>query len=169
MAGEFDLSAFIGKNLDFARGYTFYCTLPTPITGERAKYLVKSTALPDSTIGVTEANWQGNVYKLGTTHEYGDFTVSFNVDIVDNIRKQFLKWAKKIHDVETNKHGSPGQYMQDITLEHLNHNTGNMILEYKLVKAWPSSVGEMTLDYSAKDLATFNVTFAYQYFLTNAA
>jgi len=164
----FNLASFISNQTDhdFSRGYVFYVAFednPYINTGEKGRYLVRSSSLPASQMGVTEANWQGNVYKLGTTNEYSDFTIDFNVDIEDDIRRDFLKWNDVIHEVRDNMHGSPLQYMWTVTLEHLSHTTGEPIMTYKLHMAFPTNIGEMTLDYSAKEIAQFSVTFAYQW------
>ncbi len=168
----FALQDFMSKGRDFSRGYLFYVSI-TPEGGgpygpEEIKYLVKSTNLPSSTITVAETNWQGNTYKLGTTQEFSDWTVSFLCDPNDDIRKTFFNWSTKTHNVETNIHGAPGigtdGYLREIKVTHIHHNMDSVpIMGYKLIGAWPSVVGELSLDYSAKDMATFDVTFQYQY------
>lgn len=162
----FDLNSFVSANMDYSRGYTFYATVQKG-GFEGHRHLVKSSTLPASTIGVSEVNWQGNKYKIGNTQEFTEFTISYNVDITDDIRKKYLEWMRDgIHNVETNIHGDPKGYMFDITLEHLSHRTGDVILTYKLIQAWPSSITAMTLDYGSKEVATFDVSFQYQYFTT---
>ena len=161
MAG-FNLDSFIADNRDFARGYTFYASIQSR-DGEFGKKLVKSSKLPTSTIPAADVNWQGNKYKIGTTQEYGDFTITYNVDPADKIRRIYLQWMNDVHNVQNNIHGDPSTYMQDITLEHLSHRTGISIMVYTLVYAWPSSVGELGLDYGTKEVATFDVTFNYQW------
>jgi len=163
---DFSLSGFISNqsNQDFARGYTFYIMFDSiDYLDASDRFLVKSSSLPASQLGVTETNWQGNIYKLATTNEYSDFTVEFNVDPKDYIRYNLLNWVDKIHEVKTNIHGTPKEYMQNIRLEHLDHTSGSPILTYTLWKAFPTNVGEMTLDYGSKEVATFSVTFAYQW------
>jgi len=168
---SYALQNFMSNNQDFARGYVFYVFI-TPFgaggtSQDQIKYLVKSSNLPSSSITVAETNWQGNVYKLGTTQEFSDWTVSFLVDPDDAIRRTFVEWSRLIHDPESNYHGNPGNgnsgYLQDIRVMHLKHYFGTPNMEYKLIGAWPSVVGEMSLDYGAKDMATFDVTFQYQY------
>jgi len=166
---EFNLENFIAnqQNHDFARGYVFYVTFQNPInTGQNGVYLVKSSSLPANQLGIAESNWQGNTYRIGTTNEYSDFTVEFNMDPSDGIRKDFLEWNRQVHDIETNAHGIPSEYMKTIKLEHLSHYDGSVILTYELHMAYPSNVGEVTLDYSAKEIATFSVTFTYQWHTT---
>ena len=161
MAG-FNLDSFISENRDFARGYTFYVSIPAR-DGEFGKRLVKSSRLPTSTIPIAEVNWQGNKYKIGTTQEYAEFSITYNSDPADDLRRLYLQWMNDVHNVANNIHGDPSLYMQDITLEHLSHTTGAPIMVYTLVYAWPSSVGELALDYGSKEVATFDVTFNYQY------
>jgi hypothetical protein len=38
---------------------------------------------------------------------------------------------------------------------------GDKLLNVKLINAWPKSIGAITLDYSATDIAQFDVTFSY--------
>jgi len=164
----FNLDAFISKNADYARGYTFYINVnSTWVQGEEQRFLVRTSSLPASTIDPAEVNWQGNVYKIGTTQVFSEFTVTYSVDVGDNIRKNYMEWMNVIHDPKTNEHGNPDEYMFDIDLEHISHQTGDTIMTYKLIKAWPSAVGELALDYAAKDTATFDVTFTYQYHTTD--
>lgn len=153
-------------NKDYSRGYTFYF-IPPAALGEDTKFLCKSTALPADTITVAEADWQGNKYKVATTHEYGDLTVSFLVDPTDTLRWRLSNWSNQIHSRVDNLHGTPAGYMEDFYLEHISHYNGDPIMTYKIKMGWPSSVGELSLDYSSKDLATFDVTFTYQWFETS--
>lgn len=169
MAG-FNLDGFIGENADFARGYTFYITLANApyVASEKQKYLVRSSTLPASTITAAEVNWQGNVYKIGTTQEFAEWTVTYTCDWLDDIRRNYELWVKDIHNVQNNFHGDPKAYMADVELAHLSHQDGQSIMKYKLIKAWPSLVGEMTLDYASKEVATFDVTFTYQYHIVTS-
>lgn len=160
----FNLQDFMSKNKDFARGYTFYIIVNGGhVTEQDQRYLVRSSSLPTTTNPAATVNWQGNAYKIGTTQEFSDFTVTYSSDIFDRLRNQYLTWSRKIHDPQTNLHGHPEAYMVDIDLEHLSHFDGNVIMKYKLVGAWPSQVGELALDYGNKDVAQFSVTFTYQY------
>ena len=40
---------------------------------------------------------------------------------------------------------------------------GNVIAVYRMYGAWPKVVNAVTLDYGTNDLATIDITFAYQY------
>jgi hypothetical protein len=166
----FNLDGFINKHADFARGYTFYCSVTSGFVGDEfQKHLVKSSTLPSSSNPKASVNWQGNVYKIGTTSEYGEQKITYQSDIANQLRFNYLNWLKTIHDVETNLHGDPAAYVADVKLIHLSHTTGAPIMVYTLHKAWPTGIGEITLDYGTKDIASFDVTFEYQWFTTAAA
>jgi len=162
---DFGLNGFMSMYDDYSRAYLFQCKihhLGGKYFIQDHEYLVKSTKLPETTIGELETDWQGNKYKIASTEEYADFTVSFKMDKYDDIRYRFTDWARDIHDTESGTHGNPMDYMSDITLKHLSGN-GSPIMIYTLVGAWPKSIGEVSLDYSSKEIASFDVTFTYQY------
>jgi len=163
---DFGINGFMRRYEDYSRAYLFKCWIHH-LKGKYfvidQEYLVKSTKLPETTIGEVEMDWQGSKYKLASTQEYQDFTISFKMDIRDNIRHKFVKWARDIHNTETGRHGNPNDYLSDITLDHLSSQRGNTIMKYIFVGAWPKAIGEVTLDYSSKEVASFDVTLSYQY------
>jgi len=165
---DFNLNGFMKTYGEYARAYLFKCSihhLRNRYGVNDHEYLVKSTKLPEGTIDELKADWQGMEYKIGATSLFQDFNVMFNMDANGKIRMAFLDWMNDIHDPSTNTHGNPRDYFSDITLNHLDgrHRT---ILTYTLIDAWPKMVSEVTLDYAAKEIATFDVTFAYQYHIT---
>jgi hypothetical protein len=173
MAGGYALQDLISNAKDYSRGYLFYLDINAmPVGGitRDLRYLVRTTNLPASTIEVATTNWQGNAYKLGTTQTFEDLTVSFNADVNDNIRHTMLNWVELVHNASSNVHGGPqtgAAYMTTVTLQHLSHQDRNQpISTYKLIGAYPTVVGQMSLDYANKDVAQFDVTFTYQYHTT---
>jgi hypothetical protein len=167
MPGDFKLDTFIGANADFSRGYTFYATVTGNSMSPNHRYLVKASRLPSSVITPTEVGWQGNKYKIGTVQTFADFTIDYQIDIDDMIRYDYESWVNYIHDPTTNLHGVVGgfssNYLGEVKLEHVSHTTGNIIMTYILRGAWPSNLGEIVLDYTSTNTATFSVQFTYQY------
>ena len=164
---DFNLSSFKSTYREYARAYTFYANiLNTPYFVENNRYLVYATTLPAAVNDETEVNWQGHRYKIATTQTYDDFTISFNVDTDSAIRTQFLTWANFLNNPVDNMHGDPAggnpQYFGQIHLTHLNPR-GEEIQKFILDDAWPKNVGEITLDYTTKEVAKFDVVFAYQF------
>lgn len=172
---NFNIDSFLAAYSDFAKGYTFYCKLDNVPGGVNLlpdhHFLVKSTTLPQNTLGEAETDWQGNKAKIATTQEYEDFEITFKSDVRADLRNQLLRWNGLIHNPVTNAHGSPSQsggYLGTVILEHLNQQ-GEVITTYQLVGAWPKVVGTVTLDYASKEMVEFSVTFTYLYHLISDA
>ena len=176
------LKAQIG---DYARPYLFYVSideLPPGLNDKfftvggasdrmgnmegrsnQRQFLVRSTSLPASQIDQIPIAYQGLTYKIGSTHTFADWSCTYNIDGNSDIRHFFLQWASLIHNPITNRHCSPSRYFGKVFLSHVNGH-GQTIQEYKLIGAWPSTVGEVSLDYSEKgNVASFQVTFQYQW------
>jgi len=168
-AAELNIDAFKAKFETGARPYLFYFEpsfpsgLGIPINPQ-PRFLVRSTALPTSSVEPIVTPWQGFDYVSGGKRSFGDFTVSFNVDLQANVRKQFLRWHDLILDPKTNKHAYPSEYFKDQIVVQLGLDFTS-IMSYKLWYAWPSDIGAQALDYGATgDMANFDVTFRYTYF-----
>jgi len=126
-------------------------------------YYVKSTQLPESTIQEISSFWCGQEYKIASTQRFSEWTVTFYVDHKAKILKKFNDWQKIIHNPQTNTYGKPITYMSDQLLYLIGMETAEEISCYKLYNAWPKQIGQVALDYSSNEFATFDVTFAYQY------
>ena len=167
---EISIDSFKSKFETGARPYLFYFEpffpkgLPGVSTGvDSPRFLVRSTGLPSSTIEELRTPWQGFDYIQGGKRSFGDFTVSFHVDLKASLRKQFLAWHDLILDPKTNVHAYPSEYFVDqyVVLLGLDFQP---ILSYRLWYAFPSDIGAVTLDYGAAgDMANFDVTFKYTY------
>lgn len=166
----FDIESFRAKFQAGARGYLFYVKPVFPLgigaDTDQAIYLVRSASLPESTNEEILVQWQGFDYKMAGKKTYATWEVTFNVDAGADILKWYLEWSRIILDPTTNVHGSPVDYMVDQQVELLGLD-GEPILKYKLVGAWPQTVGAVTLDYATSDVAQFPVTFTFQYFLVD--
>ena len=170
---RFDIDSYRSSFGSGARSYLFYYKplFPTSIAGvdsELATYLVKSTSLPETMHDEIITNWQGFDYKVAGKATFSDWTVSFNVDANAKIQTMYHNWAALIHDPSTNIYSQPSLYMVDQQVELLGLD-GKPIEKYKLFGAWPKMIGNATLDYSANDNLTFDVTFTYIYHLTDTA
>lgn len=172
MAGRFDIDAYRANFQGGARQYLFYFkpNFPSGVMGanpEVATYLVRSTTLPETTMDEINLNWQGYDFKVAGKYTYNDWQVTFNVDVDVKIQQMFHNWTTLIHDPTTNIHTQPTNYFADQQIELLGLD-GMPIQKYKLLGAWPKSIGQVTLDYSSNDVVQFDVNFTYVYHTTDA-
>lgn len=162
----FNIQSLVSSASDYARDYLFYAQVSKSPVGlefsSTHKYMVSSTTLPSQTVEPITTNWQGMEYSIGGTTSFEDFTISFKCDPAQATRGMFLQWMNMIHDPSTNIHGLPVMYFGTIGLSQLN-GFGIPTVRYDLQHAWPTVVGEVSLDYSSKDISKFDVTFKYLY------
>jgi hypothetical protein len=166
--GTFDLEGFKTGFEGGARGYLFMYepNASSPLGNQNRKYLVRATSMPETSEEEIIVNWQGMDFKMSGKKTFNDWTVTFNTDYNALIRIEFEKWSNFVHltmkgGKYTNIYGKPIDYMFDQKLSMLGYE-GERILDVHLIDAWPKSVGAITLDYSAQDVAQFDVTFSYQ-------
>jgi len=171
MAIALDVETFRQRFQTGARTYLFYMvptfpSLPGVMAQEDAMFFVKSTSLPTSSFEELVASWQGFDYKAAGKRTYDNWTVSFNVDKNATIRKTFVNWMDLILNPKVNKPAPAETYMRPQRVHLLGLDTFEPAMTYTLIAAWPSQVGEVTLDYADSAYASFDVTFTYLYFET---
>lgn len=162
MANGFSVNDMKSKYSDFSRSYLFYCQIIHTGFNSNDSYLVNTATLPAESNEAIVTNWQGMEYKIGGPSTYSEFTVQFKADVAQNLRLKFIDWKRQIHNPITNVAGSPTSYFGTIHITQLNVQ-GAPIMSYKLYDAFPSAIGEVSLDYGSKEFSTFDVTFTYQY------
>lgn len=162
IAGGIPTMASIGSGLMAGAG-TLMGTLGLNSGTDKFGYNVKSTNLPSSTFDVNTTYFCGQEYKISGTQKFEDWTVTFNIDDQGLLLRKFSDWQKMLHDPVSNLYGAPVSYLSDQEIHLLGMNTGETICVYKLYGAWPKEIGQVTLDYSANDFATVDITFTYQY------
>lgn len=161
----FDIDTYKTKFTGGARQYLFfaYFTFPSSIGNSVIPYLVKSTSIPDSSFEEIVVPYPGISFKMAGTRNYGDWTLSFNVDEDGTLLQSFHGWHDLIYDSDTHSQISAKNYMKNQTLFLLDGN-GVSTEQITLYGAWPKSVGAVGLDYASSDIATIDVTFSYQYY-----
>ena len=95
------------------------------------------------------------------------------MDDAFKLRGAYEKWIEATNTVDANTASkSIADILQDITVTQMDKFGGSdtafkNIREYKLVKAFPVSVSQVSLAYDNNDsYEEFDVEFAYQYFET---
>jgi hypothetical protein len=127
-------------------------------------YYVRTTSLPESSYEDISIPYPGYNFKMAGTRIYNDWSISMNIDTGANLLKLFQEWHNLIYNPETHNYSYPLKYMVTQKLELLGPDL-NPVSEYKLYGAWPRSIGNVQLDYSSTELATVDITFAYQYYM----
>jgi hypothetical protein len=168
--GGLDIDTFVTQFNGGARSYLFEWQPNTSlgIMGENDRFLVRASKIPATNIEPIIVEYQQIDFKFGGKKKYDDWTISFNVDRKADIRRKFEEWSNLIHEVKRDGfyHKYFDNYKSDETFKMLGKGSVfaiKDILGVKLYGVWPSSIGEIEMDYSNQDFAHFDVTFSYQY------
>jgi len=180
-----DIDAFISETGgDRARSYLFEWYLPPtpelnleiPIPGidfdlPSAKYYVKSSSIPESSVEEVSTYWQGTQYKAAGSRRFSDWIVTVLGDEGGYLRSLCDVWMQNIHTIlpDINRYGIAKESMNPLSTYFRSQifamldSEGDTTLLVALKNTWPKSIGPISLDYETNDFASFDITFAYQY------
>tara|TARA_B100000131_G_scaffold21530_1_gene20812 strand:+ start:435 stop:1043 length:609 start_codon:yes stop_codon:yes gene_type:complete len=136
-------------------------------------YMCKSAALPATNVGTVELPFRGRVVKVPGDRTYETWTATFYNDDAFKLRAAYEKWIALTNGVDANvAEVDIADVFQDIEVTQLDKFAGGAnqlepIRTYRLVGAWPVSVGQIAVAYDNNDsYEEFDVEFAYQYHIT---
>jgi len=150
---------------------------------EQGQYLCRSTSLPTHSQGLIEVPFRGRFLKIPGDRTFEAWTATFYNTDDFNLRAAFESWVNLGNQVDENIGVTGGfdNIFKDVYVRQLSKDsvgqkgqTGgsdkNKILRvYKLVDAWPTSVGAINVAFDSNDaLEEFDVEFQYQYLDANA-
>ena len=137
-------------------------------------FMCKSASLPASTVGTVELPFRGRVIKVPGDRTFESWTGTFYMDDAFELRGAYEKWIELTNTVDANTASAGmGDVLEDIVVTQMDKFNGSAtqfkdIRQYKLVKAFPVSVSQVSLAYDNNDsYEEFDVEFAYQYFETS--
>ena len=135
--------------------------------------MCKSAALPATNVGTVELPFRGRVVKVPGDRTYETWTATFYNDDAFKLRAAYEKWIALTNGVDANvAEVDISDVFQDIEVTQLDKFAGGAnqlepIRTYRLVGAWPVSVGQIAVAYDNNDsYEEFDVEFAYQYHIT---
>jgi hypothetical protein len=128
----------------------------------KTPFLVSSTSLPGSTLGVIERPFRGRVLKLAGDRTFEEWTATFVNDTDFGLRDAFELWHNAINGYNSNTGISdPDEYMATVTVYQLD-SRDNRIKEYVLRMAFPNIIAPIELGQDTNDaIEEFEVTFQF--------
>ena len=183
------MGSFIGKIGQGVKPNMFRIQLPFPngvgpgVGGDDlTNLLCKSAALPGSNLGVIEVPFRGRTIKIAGDRTFDTWSATFFNDKDMKTRAWFEQWLNAMNNHNLNgadlpnlgASGGDGSYSVDIDvfqLERAAETAGsepatdkNVIRQYKLRYAFPTSVSQIDLAYDSNDqIEEFTVEFQYSY------
>lgn len=125
-----------------------------------------------STLPGTRTNTPVKISYLGRQFNFaGDKTYeSFQTTVYNDedflIRNHLELWLEKINSTSFMDNSLKDNYKVDITVEQYSKK-GKKIKDYKLINCFPTSIGEIPLDFSSQGISDFVIQWSYDYFTTS--
>ena len=156
---------------------------------EQGQFLCRSSSLPTHSQGLIEVPFRGRFLKIPGDRTFEAWTATFYNTSDFNLRAAFENWINISNQTNENVGvvGGFDSIFKDITVRQLSKDSGgkavqrdgdggskeggdanNVLRVYKLIDAWPTSVGAINVAYDSNDaLEEFDVEFQYQYLDAN--
>ena len=137
--------------------------------GQLVTYMGRAASKPPAELGTI-----GNVNYFGRALHYpGDRVFPpWNLTVINDenfiVHNAFVNWSNLLNafagNVRDASASTPSAYMTDVLVNQYSKIGGSPIAQYKLVGAWPKTVGEIAYDWGTNDsIEEFPVTLEYQW------
>jgi len=131
-----------------------------PLVVQRAQ----NVSIPETTIDTIEIP-----YKSRTSYYAGRESSGHTVDIEffdsesHDIYKFFKNWLELISDSKVGGGVNRADYAGTVTITQLKHNSTEPSIKHQLGIAFPTSISDVSLDYSSSEHTTFTVTMSFDW------
>lgn len=130
---------------------------------------VRTAQIPTETIEQVEVPYFGRTLKFAGRRTYEDWTVTVINDEDFIIRNALETWLNAINTREGNlRLIGPTANLYKSNAEVTQYGQDGRILRvYKLIGVFPTTIGEIGLDWEGEEVEVFDVTFAYDYHIVD--
>ena len=159
-----------------ARPTLFQITNPYPSalggTADILSYMAKAASIPEEIISPIGVGYFGRKIKLAGDRTYRDWNMTIINDELFSVRNDYERWHTLLNSQEGNERDTsfitPENYKTRLIVTQLSQ-AGFPVKDYILVGAFPIRIGDIKLSWDDQNtIEEFDVTFAYDYFLTPA-
>lgn len=127
-----------------------------------------ASSVPDSTINAITVNYAGREVKVAGSRTFADWSVTVIEDEDLSVRNALETWVASMNSPETNTRRFGTSAMNEYkstALVNQYSQVGELLRSYKFIGLFPTVIGAVTLNWEGNNVATYDVTFAYDYFL----
>ena len=126
-------------------------------TLDKSRFLVKSAALPASSVAPLEVSFRGRTLKLAGDRSFESWTIGVINDTDFALRSAFEKWMNAINRVSDNTGATdPASYQADAFVYQLNRD-GTTLRAYHFYDIFPTNISSIPLDYETSNIQEFTV------------
>lgn len=173
----FNINTFKQRGLVFggARPSLFQINLTVPIgigidlaSVDKFTFTARAADLPASEVASFDVPYFGRTIKVAGDRTFSAWSTTIMNDEDFSVRSMFELWSNAINRMQANIRDpnlAAEQYKADFEIIQFAKD-GSIIRSYTMIGAWPTSVGNISLDWSStSQIEEFTVNFAYDYWL----
>ena len=114
---------------------------------QKARFLVKTAALPASTITPVDIPFRGRILKVAGDRTFETWTITVINDVDFAIRSAMEKWMNTINKLEdATGITNPTDYQKDAIVHQLDRD-GSMLRSYKFWDIFPTNISTIDVSY----------------------
>ena len=134
------------------------------VTLDKARFLVKTAALPASNVSPIDVPFRGRILKIAGDRTFDTWTITVLNDVDFKIRTSFEQWMNGISRIsDASGTTNPTVYQQDATVSQLNRQ-GDAVRKYKFYGIFPTNISQIDLSMDSTDtIEEYTVEFQVQY------
>jgi len=126
-------------------------------TLDKSRLLVKSAALPSSSVAPLEVAFRGRTLKLAGDRSFETWTITVINDTDFAIRSAFENWMNTINRVSDNTGiTDPALYQADAYVYQLDRD-GSTLRAYHMYDLFPTNISTINLSYETDSIQEFTV------------
>lgn len=128
----------------------------------------QASSIPEASLNPIDVNYFGRAVKVAGSRTYPDWTVTVIEDEDLQVREALENWVGSINSPELNtRRFGTSEMSQYKTTALVNQysQVEELLRTYQFIGLFPTSVGAITLGWEGNNVATYDVTFAYDYHL----
>ena len=130
---------------------------------QKARFLVKTAALPASNIAPIEVPFRGRVLKIAGDRTFDTWSITVLNDTDFSIRSAFEKWMNFINKVSDNTGATNAEdYQADAYVYQLDRS-GETLRKYHFFDVFPTQVAPIELSYDSAGIQEFTVELQVQW------
>tara|TARA_Y100000034_G_C6872079_1_gene398314 strand:+ start:254 stop:856 length:603 start_codon:yes stop_codon:yes gene_type:complete len=141
----------------------------SPFSSMKLALNAKTTTIPTGTIEPVEVPYFGRIFKMPGGRTFDEWTTTITNDEDFAVRDMIEQWMNAINDHSSNRASMqtsimPGaNYAVDAMVQQYGKD-GILLRTYDMKGCWPSTVGEISLDWSeASTIEEFEVTWQFNW------
>ena len=169
----FKVTDFINEAQDGARPSLFLAQINFPVSvpggieaRDRSRFLLKSTSIPASTLGMIELPYMGRKIKLAGDRTFEDWSTTIINDEKFSVRAAIEAWSDSINGLQSNTpsfNQSIGYRTTGLVTQYSAR--GNPIRTYTFHNIWPSALAAIELAWETEStIEEFECTWTYDYY-----